>query len=52
MNERSASVEISIVIPLYNEQQNLEPLVEKIQETMSRLQRPYEIILILSLIHI
>jgi len=46
MNERSASVEISIVIPLYNEQQNLGPLLEKIQETMSRLQRPYEIILI------
>jgi glycosyltransferase involved in cell wall biosynthesis len=46
MNERSSSVEISIVVPLYNERENLEPLLEKIQETMSGLNRSYEVIFV------
>ena len=46
MNEHSPAVEISIVVPLYNEQDNLEPLVERIREVLSRLNRTYEIIFV------
>ena len=46
MNEHRPPVEISIVVPLYNEQDNLEPLLGRIQETLSRLNRSYEVIFV------
>lgn len=46
MNEHSPSVEISIIVPLYNEQDNLEPLLDRIVETLSRMDRSYEVIFI------
>ncbi len=46
MNEHRSPVEISIVVPLYNEQDNLEPLLGRIQETLSRLNRSYEVIFV------
>jgi len=46
MNEHSPAVEISVVVPLYNEQDNLEPLLERIRETLSRLDRSYEVIFV------
>jgi len=46
MNKHSPAVEISIVVPLYNEQENVEPLLERIQKTLSRLNRSYEIIFV------
>ena len=46
MNEHRSPVEISIVVPLYNEQDNLEPLLGRIQETLSRLDRSYEVIFV------
>jgi len=38
--------EISIVIPVYNEQDNLKPLLEGIRPVMDNLGKPYEIIFI------
>ncbi len=57
MNEHSAPaahptpdavdpVEISIVIPLLNEEESLRPLMDKIQETMAAYGRSYEVIFI------
>lgn len=37
---------ISILIPVYNEEENLFPLSEKLTETLKRIGRPYEIIFI------
>jgi dolichol-phosphate mannosyltransferase len=38
--------EISLVIPVYNEEANLPPLVEEIRQTMQPLGRPYEVLLV------
>jgi glycosyltransferase involved in cell wall biosynthesis len=37
---------LSIVIPLYNEQNNVPVLVEKVSDAMARLELPYELILV------
>ena len=39
-------IEISIIIPLLDEEENLRPLMQKIQETMAAYSRPYEVIFI------
>ena len=39
-------MDLSVVIPVYNEEENVEPLVEEIQAAVEPLKRPYEIILI------
>ena len=36
--------ELSIVIPVYNEEKNLEPLFERLTKTLDKLNRTYEII--------
>ena len=55
MNELSQSksvagssypVDISIVVPIYNERENLEPLVAQINAAMSSWQGSYEIIVV------
>src|SRR5579864_2219493 len=38
--------EISLVIPVYNEEANLPPLAEEIRQTMQALGRPYEVLLV------
>ena len=40
------SVEISIVVPLFNERENLEPLWTKIQEVMAPLDKSYEVVFV------
>ncbi len=38
--------EISLVIPVFNEEANLPPLAEEIRQTMHQLGRPYEVLLV------
>lgn len=45
-HEDRSSVEISVVLPLYNEEQNLEPLYREIVEALRKMGRTYEIIFI------
>ncbi len=42
----SAPPELSLLVPLYNEEENLEPLLDRIQEEMARLGRSYEVVLV------
>jgi glycosyltransferase involved in cell wall biosynthesis len=44
--ERAAGPDLSVVAPLYNESQNVAPLVEWIFEALSEYPRPFEIILV------
>ena len=44
--EPRESVEISIVVPLLNEEESLRPLVQKIRDAMAGYGRPYEIIFV------
>lgn len=39
-------MELSIVIPVYNEEENIEPLVGELTTVMSRLQQTYEIVIV------
>jgi len=39
-------VDISLVIPVYNEEENLEPLYRKIKEVMEPLEKEYEVIFV------
>jgi len=45
-NDAKSSVEISIVIPLYNEEKNLETLHAEVSEVLNSLNRTYEIIFV------
>jgi glycosyltransferase involved in cell wall biosynthesis len=46
MYERGSPVEVSIVVPLYNERENLELLMNGIRKTMAALERSYEVIFV------
>ena len=37
-------VDISVVIPVYNEEENLPPLIEELEKTLTELGRTYEVI--------
>ena len=37
---------LSIVIPVYNEQENLENLVNRIYETVTKMAKPFEVIFV------
>lgn len=38
--------EVSVVIPMYNEEENVEAIVTRLKEALEPLQRPYEIVLV------
>ena len=44
--DRRTNIEISVVVPLYNEEPNLEPLYREITEALRKLNRPYEIVFV------
>ena len=39
-------MELSIVIPVYNEEENVEPLIQEINAAMKPLRKPYEIVVV------
>jgi len=41
-----SEVDVSVVVPVYNEEATIEPLCRQLHETLSSLGRPYEIILV------
>ncbi len=44
--KRETTVKVSVVIPLHNEEQNLQPLYQQLVETLPGLRRPYEILMV------
>ena len=44
--ESNKTLELSIILPLYNEEENLAPLCEEIKAVMDKLNRSYEIVLV------
>lgn len=46
MTERKPAPELSLLVPLYNEEGNLEPLLDRIAEVMASVGRSYEVILV------
>ncbi len=44
--ERAAAIEVSIVVPVYNEKDNLEMLVSEVREVMGKLGKRYEILFV------
>ena len=39
-------IEYSVVIPVYNEEENVRPLVERVSKVMKGLGEPFEIVLV------
>lgn len=46
MNALFAGPEVSVVVPLYNEQENVEPLLRALHESLTALGRTYEMVLV------
>jgi glycosyltransferase involved in cell wall biosynthesis len=46
MNESQAELDVSVVIPVFNEQDSVEPLLQALHESLSKLGRSYEILLV------
>jgi glycosyltransferase involved in cell wall biosynthesis len=44
--ERHAAPEISVVVPVFNEEENVEPLFDALTETLTRLGRSYEVVFV------
>ena len=40
----NSAVDISVILPVYNERENLAPLVREIEQSLDAMRRPYEII--------
>ena len=45
-NTSPSDLDLSIVIPVYNERDNLVPLEDKLEKVLSKLQLSYEIIMV------
>jgi glycosyltransferase involved in cell wall biosynthesis len=46
MTERKSHPELSLLIPLYNEEGNLEPLLDRVEEVMTAVGKSYEVVLV------
>ena len=46
MNAEAAKLQVSVVIPVYNEEENVELLCRKLHEVLPGMQRTYEVILV------
>jgi glycosyltransferase involved in cell wall biosynthesis len=46
LEEEKGQAVISVIVPLYNEEQNLEALYREISETLRKIGRPYELIFV------
>jgi glycosyltransferase involved in cell wall biosynthesis len=46
MNESQAELDVSVVIPVFNEQDSVKPLLQALHESLSKLGRSYEILLV------
>ncbi len=46
MREKEASLDLSIVVPVYNEEENIDRLYERISESVGRLGKSFEVIFI------
>ncbi len=46
MNEPRSAQTISIVVPLYNEQENIRSLYARLTDVLDRLRQPYEVIFV------
>ncbi len=44
MASTNQRIDLSVVIPVFNERDNLEPLMKEIQETLDKVGRPFEVI--------
>ncbi len=45
-SKQPAGVDVSFIIPVYNEEENVIPLVQEVNEVGQRLKRPYEIVIV------
>ena len=45
-SKKAPSLDLSVVIPIYNERENLVPLEEKLNETLPNLKMKYEVVLV------
>ncbi len=46
LHNRAMGIDLSVVIPLYNEEENVRPLVEEVTQQLQKLGRSYEIVLV------
>ena len=46
MTERKSHPELSLLIPLFNEEGNLEPLLDRVEEVMTAVGKSYEVVLV------
>ena len=46
MSETHAELDVSVVVPVYNEQESVEPLLRALHESLSKLGRTYEVVLV------
>ncbi|GAH38392.1 unnamed protein product, partial [marine sediment metagenome] len=45
-SNKDKTLDLSVVIPIYNEAKNVENLYEKLEEVLSKLDKSYEVLLV------